>query len=130
MKGFAQIPAGAKGSCTNTFDFTGITGQVGYTIDLPGERDGPFDLVAAPDMMSWSPCGGSAAIMNMNTQCTISPTQSHGLIAVSYSTPQRRAEYALIGNRLIVSTARLQSMSPLTGARVLVDGSRGLTLYG
>jgi hypothetical protein len=27
MKGFAQIPAGARGQCQNTFDFTGITGS-------------------------------------------------------------------------------------------------------
>jgi hypothetical protein len=82
MRGFAQIPAGARGVCTNTFDFTGIQGQVNYAISLVGEREGPFDLKADPDIISWSPCGGSTAIMNMNTQCNISPTRQQALIAV------------------------------------------------
>jgi hypothetical protein len=82
MKGFAQIPAGARGQCQNTFDFTGITGQVNYVMSLPGEMEGNFDLRADPDIISWSPCGGTTAIMNMNTQCNISPTQQQALIAV------------------------------------------------
>jgi hypothetical protein len=82
MKGFAQIPAGARGQCTNVFDFTGVTGQASYVLSLPGEREGPFDLASDPDIISWSPCGGSTAIMNMNTQCNISPTQKQALIAV------------------------------------------------
>jgi hypothetical protein len=82
MKGFAQIPANARGRCTNTFDFTGVTGQANYAINLNGEIEGPFDLKADPDIISWSPCGGTTAIMNMNTQCNISPTQLPALIAV------------------------------------------------
>jgi hypothetical protein len=83
MSGFAQIPSGARGLCTNTFDFTGIQGQSYYSLSLPGAREGPFTLKANPDIVSWSPCGGTAAIMNMNTQCNISPTQQQALIAVS-----------------------------------------------
>ncbi|KAK5655117.1 hypothetical protein OQA88_6016 [Cercophora sp. LCS_1] len=82
MKGFAQIPSGARGLCTNTFDFTGISGQSAYAISLPGPREGPFTLKADPDVTSWSPCGGTTSIMNMNTQCNISPTQQQALIAV------------------------------------------------
>jgi hypothetical protein len=83
MKGFAQIPAGARGLCTNTFDFTGVPGSSVYSLSLPGEREGPFTLTADPDVVSWSPCGGTTSIMNMNTQCNISPTRSQALIAVS-----------------------------------------------
>jgi hypothetical protein len=82
MSGFAQIPKGSRGLCTNTFDFTGIQGQSYYSIALAGEREGPFTLKANPDVVSWSPCGGTAAIMNMNTQCNISPTREAALIAV------------------------------------------------
>ncbi|GAB1314463.1 Ubiquitin 3 binding protein But2 C-terminal domain-containing protein [Madurella fahalii] len=82
MKGFAQIPRGARGLCTNTFDFTGEEGSTVYTVYLPGEREGPFSLKADPDVTSWSQCGGTTSIMNMNTQCNISPTQSQALIAV------------------------------------------------
>jgi hypothetical protein len=82
MSGFAQIPGGSRGLCTNTFDFTGIQGQSYYSLALPGPREGPFTLKADPDVVSWSPCGGTAAIMNMNTQCNISPTREQALIAV------------------------------------------------
>ncbi|KAK4041925.1 hypothetical protein C8A01DRAFT_45006 [Parachaetomium inaequale] len=82
MSGFAQIPKGSRGLCTNTFDFTGIQGQSYYSIALAGEREGPFTLKANPDVVSWSPCGGTTAIMNMNTQCNISPTREAALIAV------------------------------------------------
>lgn len=83
MKGFAQIPARSRGQCTNTFDFTGVAGQSSYAISLAGPREGPFSLTADPDVVSWSPCGGTTSIMNMNTQCNISPTQQQALIAVS-----------------------------------------------
>ncbi|KXX76652.1 hypothetical protein MMYC01_207283 [Madurella mycetomatis] len=82
MQGFAQIPKGSRGLCTNTFDFTGEDGSSVYTVYLPGEREGPFKLSADPDVTSWSQCGGRTSIMNMNTQCYISPTQSQALIAV------------------------------------------------
>ncbi|AEO60608.1 hypothetical protein MYCTH_2069031 [Thermothelomyces thermophilus ATCC 42464] len=83
MSGFAQIPAGSRGLCTNTFDFTGISGQSYYSIALPGEREGPFTLSADPDVVSWSPCGVTTAILNMNTQCNISPTRDPALIAIT-----------------------------------------------
>lgn len=83
MSGFAQIPEGSKGLCTNTFDFTGISGKTTYELELVGEIEGAFTLSADPDVVSWSPCGGTTAIMNMNTQCNISPTKDAALIAVS-----------------------------------------------
>ncbi|KAK3307557.1 uncharacterized protein B0T15DRAFT_394677 [Chaetomium strumarium] len=83
MSGFAQIPQGSKGLCTNTFDFTGVQGKTSYSLALPGEREGPFTLSANPDVVSWSPCGGTTAIMNMNTQCNISPTRQPALIALT-----------------------------------------------
>jgi len=58
--GFAQIPKGARGLCTNTFDFTGVSGSSTYSISLVGQREGPFSLNADPDITSWSPCGGTS----------------------------------------------------------------------
>ncbi|KAK3368311.1 hypothetical protein B0H63DRAFT_441561 [Podospora didyma] len=82
MIGFAQIPKGSKGLCTNTFDFTGVSGQSYYQVKLEGEMEGPFKLHSDVDSTSWSQCGGTTAIMNMNTQCNISPTKQQALIAV------------------------------------------------
>ncbi|KAK5651929.1 hypothetical protein OQA88_11588 [Cercophora sp. LCS_1] len=82
MMGFAQIPGGAKGMCTNVFDFTGVQGDATTVISLPGEREGAFSLKSDPDIISWSPCRSQTAIMNMNTWCNISPTQKQALIAV------------------------------------------------
>jgi hypothetical protein len=82
MSGFAQIPRGSRGLCTNTFDFTGVRGQVVYSLPIRGPTEGPFKLSANPDIVSWSPCDRISAILNMNTQCNISPTQAQALIAV------------------------------------------------
>lgn len=85
MIGFAEIPQGAKGGCTNRFFFTGnAANYVDYSIKLPGKYSGAFDLQSHPGISSWSPCGGSTAILNMNTACNISPTHLPALIAVSH----------------------------------------------
>lgn len=84
MVGFAQIPEGASGQCTNTFSFTGTGAKhVDYAIKLPAKYSGNFDLRSRPSLISWSPCGGSTAILNMNTACNINPTNKPALIAVS-----------------------------------------------
>jgi hypothetical protein len=82
MKGFAEIPKKAKGHCDNTFSFTGQKNSVNFGIDLKGHYSGPFDLMSNPSIESWSPCGGSTAILNMNTQCNLNPTHLPALIAV------------------------------------------------
>ncbi|KAJ6780496.1 hypothetical protein PWT90_02972 [Aphanocladium album] len=84
MIGFAEIPKGAKGQCTNTFSFTGSPQHVDYAISLPGHYSGNFDLQSRTGIESWSPCGGSTAILNMNTACNISPTHLPALIAVDH----------------------------------------------
>lgn len=87
MLGYAEIPAGATGFCKNTFSFTGQTSsggidKVDFELALDGHYSGDFDLHADPGIFSWSPCDGSTAILNMNTQCAISPTTQDALIAV------------------------------------------------
>ena len=86
MRGFAQLPSNTRGVCSNTFDFTGLQGQQSsYSLTLNGPREGPFSLKADPDAVKWSPCGRTTtSILNMNTQCNISPTQNQALIAVSF----------------------------------------------
>lgn len=84
MIGFAEIPAGANGQCINTYSFTGNGAEhVDYKIALKGHYSGNFDLQSEPGIFSWSPCGGSTAILNMNTACNISPTNLPALIAAS-----------------------------------------------
>jgi len=131
-RGFAQIPQGSRGLCSNTFDFTGTSEQSTYSISLIGPREGPFSLTADPDVTSWSPCGGTTAIMNMNTQCNISPTRSPALIAVSTSRQWSRNEkedvpgketLTITGiNRSIESAARLLSMCLWLGASAEGEG--------
>jgi len=90
MIGFAEIPAGARGQCSNTFSFTGNpNNKVTFALNLNGKFSGDFDLHSNPGIESWSPCGGSTAILNMNTACNLSPTHLPALIAVSpLSLPQ------------------------------------------
>lgn len=93
MIGYAEIPDGARGFCKNTFSFTGQTSsggidKVDFDLELEGHYSGDFDLHADPGVFSWSPCDGSTAILNMNTQCAISPTTQDALIAVCpFQTP-------------------------------------------
>jgi hypothetical protein len=84
MKGFREIPSGAKGECKNVFSFTGFPGSATYTLGLPGPSSGLFNLKSSPGIESWSPCGGQTAILNMNTQCNLHPTNLPALIAVSF----------------------------------------------
>lgn len=83
IRGYAQIPAGSRGRCTNSFSFTGSQGQSSYDVFLDGPREGPFDLSSNPDNTVWSSCGGTTAILNMNAQCNISPTQQTAIITIS-----------------------------------------------
>lgn len=83
MKGFAEIPKKGQGRCDNTFYFTGERDKINYSLKLHGGHSGPFDLETTTGVSAWSPCGGSTAILNMNTQCNLSPTHLPALIAVS-----------------------------------------------
>jgi uncharacterized protein DUF4360 len=86
MTGFAEIPKKGKGYCDNTFSFTGQRDKIVYPLTLKGPYSGNFDLQTSPGISSWSPCGGSTAILNMNTQCNLSPTNLEASIAVSLVT--------------------------------------------
>jgi hypothetical protein len=85
MSGFAQIPKGAKGQCKNTFTFTGSpSNKADYSVNLKGQYSGDFTLRSDPSIASWSPCEGSTAILNMNSQCNLSPTNLPSLIEVRF----------------------------------------------
>ncbi|TQV90833.1 hypothetical protein V2A60_002514 [Cordyceps javanica] len=85
MYGYAEIPAKVNGQCTNTYSFTGGgTEHVDFKLPLNGPYSGNFDLHSNPGISSYSPCGGSTAILNMNTACAISPTHLPALIAVDH----------------------------------------------
>ncbi len=86
MSGYASISSGAKGYCSNTIDFTGDSREATYDLNLSGGA-GPFSLSANPDLVLWSPCGSGTAILNMNTQCSVSPPEKSALIAVSLNRP-------------------------------------------
>jgi hypothetical protein len=95
MKGFAQIPKKAKGHCDNTFSFTGQKDSVVFDLDIHGKYEGPFELQTDPGIVSWSPCGGSTAILNMNTQCYLSPNHLPALIAVDSVSGKLTVKFAV-----------------------------------
>lgn len=95
MKGFAEIPKGAKGHCDNTFSFTGQKDTVNFGVELKGKYSGAFDLQSDPSIVAWSPCGGSTAILNMNTQCNLSPTHLPALIAVDSVSGKLTVKFAV-----------------------------------
>ncbi|RYP07325.1 hypothetical protein DL764_002577 [Monosporascus ibericus] len=95
MQGFAEIPKYGKGHCDNTFSFTGQHDKVNFGIDLKGHYSGPFDLRSDPAIIAWSPCGGSTAILNMNTQCNLSPSHLPALIAVDSVSGMLTVKFAI-----------------------------------
>ncbi|EFY93840.1 hypothetical protein J3459_006294 [Metarhizium acridum] len=95
MIGFAEIPQSANGQCSNVFSFTGNPQTVTYAIKLPGHFSGDFDLKSRAGIESWSPCGGSTAILNMNTACAITPTHLPALIAVDHISGKLRVKFAV-----------------------------------
>ncbi|KAJ2984297.1 hypothetical protein NQ176_g77 [Zarea fungicola] len=96
MFGFAEIPAKAAGQCTNTFSFTGGGAEhVDYKLPLKGPYSGDFDLHASPGIYSYSPCGGSTAILNLNTACSITPTGLPALIAVDHLSGKLTVQFSV-----------------------------------
>jgi hypothetical protein len=90
MLGHAQIPAGVTGQCKNTFAFTDdLADQVDFTLTLPGPVNEDFDLHGDTGIFTWSTCGDSDAILNMNTECSINPTNEAAEITVSQPFPLR-----------------------------------------
>ncbi|KAM7215459.1 protein of unknown function (DUF4360) domain containing protein [Rhypophila decipiens] len=94
MRGYAIIPSGVQGHCLNTVDFTGQKGQASYDLTLAGGQ-GPFQLSSDTDALVWSGCGGSTAIMNLNTQCWISPPEKRAMIAVDQVSSELTVRMAL-----------------------------------
>ena len=139
MNGFAQIPKGVTGTCDNVFNFSQDPGnRVTHSISLKGPYNGNFDLVTKPGIRSWSPCGGSTAILNMNTQCAINPTNKEALIAVRFLPYlQAFAKYLTLKfSRSTTSAAWSRSSLPSSGRSasaanrtpVLVNSATGVAL--
>jgi hypothetical protein len=120
MRGYAFIPAGSEGQCLNTFSFTGSPDETNYGISFKGQREGAFSLSANPDVVSWSPCGGSTAILNMNTQCFISPTDDRALIMVGEDDSGTIRNIADRINRSTASAASSLFVLPSTGGGVRI----------
>jgi hypothetical protein len=129
MRGYAFIPAGSEGQCLNTFSFTGAPGETNYGISFKGQREGAFSLSANPDVVSWSPCGGSTAILNMNTQCSISPTDDRALIMVGEEDYGTISDIADTINRSTASAASSLFVLPLTGGGVRSRGAESLCVH-
>ncbi|KAM7194675.1 protein of unknown function (DUF4360) domain containing protein [Naviculisporaceae sp. PSN 640] len=82
LRGYAILPSGVQGRCQNTVDFTGQKGDSTYDLVIEGPGEGPFSLSSKADALLWSTCGTGTAIMNLNTQCWLSPPEKTALIAV------------------------------------------------
>ncbi|PFH57118.1 hypothetical protein XA68_15493 [Ophiocordyceps unilateralis] len=83
MSGFASIPHNVGGQCVNTFSFAGNgDSRIDYTVTFFGKLHGTFDLRSSPGLSSWSSCGRSSSILNLNTACELEDTNQRALIAV------------------------------------------------
>ncbi|RDA94932.1 hypothetical protein CP533_0095 [Ophiocordyceps camponoti-saundersi (nom. inval.)] len=83
MSGYASIPNGIEGRCTNSFSFAGNSGdRIEYITTFRGPNSGRFDLQSSPGLSTWSSCGANGSILNLNTECELEPTNHRALIAV------------------------------------------------
>lgn len=85
LRGYARLPSGASGQCSSTFDFTGGSSSANYVTELDGPREGSFEITSSASAQRWSSCGGTTAIMNVNTQCYISQTSQSAQITIGAS---------------------------------------------
>jgi hypothetical protein len=82
-RGFAEIPRGVTGTCQNDFSFSQNPGKVvSARKALRGKWDGPFNLDAPVNIISWSRCGDHTGILELNSQCWLPRTQKEASIVV------------------------------------------------
>lgn len=85
FQGYASLPAGQTGTCRAAYTFSGDTGQeVVFQKNLASPYEDNYNMLAGVGIESWSRCGGTTAILNVNSEIRITPlnTPSKGTMTV------------------------------------------------
>jgi hypothetical protein len=77
FQGYASLPSDQTGTCRAAYTFSGDSSQeVVFQKDIRGTYEDNFELIAGVGVQSWSKCGGSTAILNVNSEIRITPVNS------------------------------------------------------
>jgi len=77
FQGYASLPSGETGTCRAAYTFSGDNSQeVVFQKNIAGLYEDNFELIAGVGVESWSKCGGTTAILNVNSEVRITPADS------------------------------------------------------
>jgi len=83
--GYASLAAGQTGTCRAAYTFSGDPSQeVVFQKNLASPYEDNYSLLAGVGVESWSRCGASTAILNVNSEIRIAPlsTPNKGTMTV------------------------------------------------
>lgn len=83
--GYASLAAGQTGTCRAAYTFSGDPSQeVVFQKNLASPYEDNYSLLAGVGVESWSRCGASTAILNVNSEIRITPlsTPNKGTMTV------------------------------------------------
>ncbi|KAL2267962.1 hypothetical protein VTJ83DRAFT_5239 [Remersonia thermophila] len=86
FQGYASLAAGQTGTCRAGYTFAGDNSQeVVFQKNLASPYEDNYNLLAGVGIESFSPCGRTTAILNVNSEIRITPinTPSRGVMTVS-----------------------------------------------
>lgn len=88
FQGYASLAAGQTGTCRAGYTFSGDSSQeVVFQKNIVAPHEDNYNMLAGVGIESWTKCGGSTAILNVNSEVRITPVTSpnKGLMTVSNS---------------------------------------------
>ncbi|KAK1749775.1 hypothetical protein QBC47DRAFT_311200 [Echria macrotheca] len=86
FQGYASLAEGQTGTCRAGYTFAGDSSQeVVFQKNIVAPYEDNYNMVAGVGIESWSRCGSSTAILNVNSEVRITPVTSpnKGLMTVS-----------------------------------------------
>ncbi|KAH8728293.1 hypothetical protein GQ44DRAFT_609335 [Phaeosphaeriaceae sp. PMI808] len=75
--GWADLDAGVTGTVKSTYYFSGTTDQSSVALSLPGPSHGRYYKQDNVDLAVWSPCGPGEALLNVNSEVSLSPSGTY-----------------------------------------------------
>ncbi|KAK3323130.1 hypothetical protein B0T19DRAFT_385373 [Cercophora scortea] len=77
FSGYAGLSAGQSGTCRAGYTFSGDSNQeVVFQKNLVSPYDDNYSMLAGQGVQSWSKCGKTTAILNVNSEVRITPITS------------------------------------------------------
>jgi hypothetical protein len=81
--GWADLDSGVTGTVKASYYFSGETEQGSAALSIPGPFHGKYFKQDNVDLAVWSPCGAGEALLNVNSEVSLSPfaTSASGVLA-------------------------------------------------